>query len=214
MTDKLGVYAAIVSVMKEIGEHGIAKSRNNVKQGYKFRGIDDVYNELNGILSKNSLIMLPKVTSREQVERQSSSGGSLFFTNLAVEFTLVCALDGSSAVISTVGEAMDSGDKSSNKALSAAYKYAAMMVFCIPTEGDNDADTTTHEVAPKAQSREPYEKISKGIREIVDHSTMEDLNSWYKKHIGTMESFPPDWAEAIKAEFTDAKATLKAKVTI
>jgi hypothetical protein len=30
--------------------------------------------------------------------------------------------------------------------MSAAYKYAAIQTFCIPTEGDNDADSTTHEV--------------------------------------------------------------------
>ena len=46
------------------------------------------------------------------------------------------------------GEAMDSGDKATNKAMSAAYKYAAFQAFCIPTEGDNDADKTTHEVSP------------------------------------------------------------------
>src|SRR5690606_19364534 len=49
------------------------------------------------------------------------------------------------------GEAMDSADKATNKAMSAAYKYAAFQTFCIPTEGDNDADATTHEVAPLAQ---------------------------------------------------------------
>ena len=42
---------------------------------------------------------------------------------------------------------MDSGDKATNKAMSAAYKYACMQAFCIPTEGDNDADAKTHEVA-------------------------------------------------------------------
>jgi hypothetical protein len=42
---------------------------------------------------------------------------------------------------------MDSADKSTNKAMSAAFKYAAMQAFCIPTEGDNDADAETHEVA-------------------------------------------------------------------
>ena len=31
--------------------------------------------------------------------------------------------------------------------MSAAYKYAAMQAFCIPTEGDNDADSTTHTLA-------------------------------------------------------------------
>jgi hypothetical protein len=29
--------------------------------------------------------------------------------------------------------------------MSAAYKSACMEVFCIPTEGDNDADATTHD---------------------------------------------------------------------
>lgn len=49
----------------------------------------------------------------------------------------------------TFGEAMDSADKATNKAMSAAYKYAALMAFAIPTEGDNDADATTYEVAPR-----------------------------------------------------------------
>ena len=31
--------------------------------------------------------------------------------------------------------------------MSAAYKYAAMQAFCIPTEGDNDADAHTPEIA-------------------------------------------------------------------
>ncbi len=49
----------------------------------------------------------------------------------------------------TYGEAMDSGDKSTNKAMSAAYKYAAMQAFCIPTEGDHDTENQTHEdIAP------------------------------------------------------------------
>jgi hypothetical protein len=44
---------------------------------------------------------------------------------------------------------MDRSDKATNKAMSAAYKYAAFMAFAIPTEGDNDADATTHEVAAR-----------------------------------------------------------------
>jgi hypothetical protein len=45
---------------------------------------------------------------------------------------------------------MDTSDKATNKAMSAAYKYAALQAFAIPTEGDNDADSHTPEVAPKA----------------------------------------------------------------
>lgn len=144
------VYSAMVAVMEDIGKAGIAKARKNQTQGYNFRGIDDVYNELNSLLAKHKLLMLPTVASSDQVERTTKQGGAIFYTRLVVDFKLISAVDGSSETVRVVGEAMDNADKSSNKAQSAAYKYAAMQVFCIPTEGDNDADATTHEVAPKA----------------------------------------------------------------
>ena len=147
------VYAAMVAVMEDIGHAGIAKARKNQQQGYNFRGIDDVYNELNSLLAKHKLLMLPTVVSWDQSERATQKGGTLFFARLTVDFKLICATDASSEVVRVVGEAMDSADKSSNKAQSAAYKYAAMQVFCIPTEGDNDADSTTHDVAGKLVAR-------------------------------------------------------------
>jgi hypothetical protein len=143
------VYAAIAGVMADLAKAGIAKDRANQAQGYKFRGIDDVYNALAPVLSAHGLLMLPRVIGREVVERTNNKGTALFYVTVDVEFSLVCAEDGSAHVIRTCGEAMDSGDKASNKAMSAAYKYAAMQAFCIPTEGDNDADATTHEVAPR-----------------------------------------------------------------
>jgi hypothetical protein len=63
----------------------------------------------------------------------------------------VSAEDGSMHTAIAYGEAMDSGDKATNKAMSAAYKYACMEVFCIPTEGTPDADAETHEVAAVPQ---------------------------------------------------------------
>ena len=38
---------------------------------------------------------------------------------------------------------MDSGDKASNKAMSAAFKYACFQTFCIPTEEMQDPDAET-----------------------------------------------------------------------
>jgi len=141
------VYAAIARVMGEIGKAGISKARKNTQQGYNFRGIDDVYNALSGVLSGAGLCILPRVLKREVTERATQKGGVLFYVVLDVEFDIVCAEDGSRHTVAVIGEAMDSADKATNKAMSAAYKYACMEVFCIPTEGDNDADSTTHEVA-------------------------------------------------------------------
>ena len=53
------------------------------------------------------------------------------------------------------GEGMDSGDKSSNKAMSVAFKYACFQVFCIPTEEmkDPDADTPPESVKTGAKPK-------------------------------------------------------------
>ncbi|WP_288803877.1 ERF family protein [uncultured Novosphingobium sp.] len=149
--DVPAVYMAISNVMEQMAKEGIGKDRRNTQQGYNFRGIDDVYNALCGVLASNRLLMLPFVVDQKREERQTAKGGVLNYTILTVDFKLVSALDGSKDTVRMVGEAMDSADKSSNKAQSAAMKYAALQVFMIPTEGDNDADATTHELAPREQ---------------------------------------------------------------
>jgi len=145
------VYKAIAAVMAEMAKHGIAKDRRNTQgSGYNFRGIDDVYNALAPLLSASGLVILPRMIGRTCEERQSKSGGNLFYVTVEAEFDLVSADDGSKHTIRTFGEAMDSGDKATNKAMSAAFKYAAFQAFCIPTEGDNDADAHTHELKARA----------------------------------------------------------------
>ncbi len=157
------VYAAITKVMAEIGRTGISKDRKNLQQGYQFRGIDDVYNALSGLLSTAGLCILPRVLAREVTERATKDGrGTLFYVVLNMEFDIVCAEDGSKHTIGVSGEAMDSGDKATNKAMSAAFKYACMQVFCIPTEGNPDADLETHEVAPR-DIHSPKGDLGKGV---------------------------------------------------
>lgn len=64
---------------------------------------------------------------------------------------------------------MDSGDKATNKAMSAAYKYAAFQAFAIPTEGDNDADGSTHEIKSASQlADEAYKAACKKLKPTID----------------------------------------------
>ncbi|MFS0771076.1 ERF family protein [Sphingomonas sp. 1P08PE] len=176
------VYQAIAAVQGEMARDGIGKDRRNSQQGYNFRGIDDVFNALSPLLSKHGLCILPRCIERSQVERTSAKGGALFYTTVDVEFDFVAAEDGSKHTIRVPGEAMDSADKSTNKAMSAAYKYAAMQAFCIPTEGDNDADATTHDVAPRQQPRhdpvKPEAKITDEQRQqMMDLATAKNIDA-------------------------------------
>ena len=156
------VYKAIADVTLKLSKQGISKDRNNQAQGYKFRGIDDVYNALAPFLADAKLCILPNVLEREVVERVNHKGTALFYVTVKVDFAFVSADDGSDHHVVTYGEAMDSGDKATNKAMSAAYKYAAMQAFCIPTEADNDADAHTHQVVPnsaKSQSQADWDEL-------------------------------------------------------
>ena len=161
----MSVYKAINAVQAEIAKTGISKDRKNEVQGYKFRGIDEVYNALAPLLARNGLCILPRVVSREVVERINAKGTALFYVTVGMEFDFVASEDGSKHTVVTYGEAMDSGDKATNKAMSAAYKYACMQAFSIPTEGDNDADAQTHEV----KTMPDRTKVMKVAAAINDH---------------------------------------------
>jgi hypothetical protein len=147
------VYHAINAVQHSLSKIGIAKDSKNTVQNFNFRGIDAVYNALSPLLAEHRLCILPRMISRLCEERVNAKGTALFYVTVEAEFDLVSAEDGSKHTIKTFGEAMDSGDKATNKAMSAAYKYACFQAFAIPTEGDNDADAQTHEVKAKVQTK-------------------------------------------------------------
>ena len=148
------VYAKIATITGVLAKHGIAKDRD--ANFGKFRGIDDVYKALAPLLAEHRLCVVPRMVGREAVERRSKSGTALFYVTVEAEFDFVSVDDGSMHTARTFGEAMDSSDKATNKAMSAAYKYAAFMTFCIPTEGDADAET--HEVSGEMPAAE-YTKL-------------------------------------------------------
>jgi ERF superfamily len=200
------VYSAICGVISDLSKVGIAKDKRNIQQGYQFRGIDDVYGALSPLLAKHQLCILPRVVEREVTERPTKSGGVQFYTTLKVAFDFVSALDGSTHAIVTVGEAMDSGDKSSNKALSAAYKYACFQAFCIPVEGDNDADATTPpEVIDEVDATEavaragvPPERVNAWLKRVFGNTT--DVRRLKRAHFTVLANKLPEFARAIANE--------------
>lgn len=158
MSELKKVYAAINAVQDDLAKTGIAKEKNNTQQGYKFRGIDDVYDALAPLLAKHKLCIIPFSLSRSVVERQTKNGGALFYVTVECEFHFISAEDGSCHIAKTFGEAMDSADKATNKAMSAAYKYAAFQTFCIPVDVE-DADAETLQVASN-KGKKPQDESS------------------------------------------------------
>jgi hypothetical protein len=165
------IYSLIPKIMTEVG--AIEKLRSAASGGgnsYKFRGIDDVYMAFHPALSRLGVFCAPTVIKSEREERQSNAGKAITYSIMHVQFKFF-AEDGSYIEVVTVGEAMDSSDKSSNKAMSAAMKYAFLQVFCIPTEEDNDTENTHHEPLPRPTPTSLAPRVSPVQR---PHSTSGD----------------------------------------
>lgn len=141
MSEQL-IYGKIANILKET--KAISKTEKNQQQGFKFRGIDNVMNELHELFSKNDVFILQEVQNFTTENRISKSGGTNTFTRATIKFKYMTT-DGSFVETTNVGEAMDSGDKGMNKAMSIALKYSLLQMFLIPTEESKDPDLNTPE---------------------------------------------------------------------
>jgi len=132
------IHEAIAAIMDEVG--GVGKTRTNPQQGYKYRGIADVTLACQPIMAKHKVHATPHAILNECADYiDTKSGGKMLHVRQTIEYRFYHA-DGSFFPCVVTGEAMDSGDKTSNKVMSAALKYALTQTFCIP-ETDPDADT-------------------------------------------------------------------------
>lgn len=134
------IYSKIANILKET--KAISKTEKNQQQGFKFRGIDNVMNDLHDIFSKNEVFILQEVQSFSTENRITKNGGTNTFTRATIKFKYTTT-DGSFVETTNVGEAMDSGDKGMNKAMSIALKYSLLQMFLIPTEEQKDPDAET-----------------------------------------------------------------------
>lgn len=154
------IYKKIIEVMADI--NAIGKDRRNQQQGFQFRGIDDVMNELHGSLAKCGVFVLPNVLEETRTTGKTARGGDMFYTRLKINFGFY-AEDGSHVDAVVIGEAMDTADKASNKALSIGLKYAMLQVFCIPTEDEKDPDAVSPQPAAgtmqQPQQKKPAAKF-------------------------------------------------------
>lgn len=161
------IYKKMSLVMSEI--KSVGKDQKNQAQGFKFRGIDQFVNAMYPALVKHGVFMAPEVVKEEhtlkEVTRSNGKEGVDKHVHLLVKYTFY-AEDGSSVSVGPIAsEGLDSGDKATNKALSAALKYALIQTFSVPTEDMAEADLETPEIgrsAPKeGPEKAPSERVTK-----------------------------------------------------
>ena len=139
------VIKALSDVMAEVG--AVKKGDFNEGQRFNFRGIDAVVNAVSPALRKHGVIVTPDVESIEygtvEVGRNRTPMGHV---RVVVRYTFTAG-DGSSVTATVPGEAMDSGDKATAKAMSVAFRTALLQALCLPTD-EPDPDSHSYERAP------------------------------------------------------------------
>jgi hypothetical protein len=151
METKGMIYELLPKVMASIGAVGKGRKAQMPGGSYAFRGIDDLYNAVQPALIEHGVTVVPigmELLRRDLIERPNK--GPLVYTLIQATYHFV-ASDGSHVRATTIGEAMDTGDKGANKAMSAAMKYALFQVLCIPTEEAKDTENEHHELPPQAK---------------------------------------------------------------
>lgn len=145
------IHARIIAIMRAVGP--IAKDSQNTQQNYKFRGIDAVYNKCHPHFAEHGVFSTSEILESTHTTEQDKNGKPVNRTILKMRFTYFTE-DGSSVFTEVVGEGMDyGGDKASNKAMSAADKYALLQLLKIPT-AMIDSDKDRHD-APDADRSKP-----------------------------------------------------------
>ena len=139
------IHKQMACIMRAVG--AIGKTEKNSGQGWNFRGIDNVYNSLHQHMAEAGIYTTSEILDKSREERTTRNGSVLAYTILKIRYTFH-AKDASEVSTEVIGEGMDSGDKSSNKAMAVAHKYALLQAFMVPTEEQKDPDAEVHEVAP------------------------------------------------------------------
>ncbi|MFH9425991.1 ERF family protein [Streptomyces sp. NPDC017529] len=152
--DHPSIYQLMSLVMKDVG--AVGKNGRNTAQNYAFRGVDDAIAALAQPLRDHGVFMTPEI-----LDCIAESRGKMNAVRMRVAFHFYGPA-GDSVRTVTMGEASDVADKASNKAMSAALKYALIHTFMIPVDAksldDGDRD---HPVGHRAPADAYMERLRK-----------------------------------------------------
>jgi hypothetical protein len=203
MTDKtaLPIAQAMSAIMTEVG--AIAKKDKNTSQGFNFRGIDSVVNAVSPALQKHGVIVVPSVEDYEyatvEIGRNRTAMGHV---KVKVTYTFIGA-QGDEIKATVVGEAMDSGDKATAKAMSVAFRTALLQALALPTD-EPDPDSQSYERSSANDVLAPSAILTK-ITQSTDINSLAEIGQYItaNKH-----GYNPELLEQFRVKFKEQQTKL------
>lgn len=156
---------ALKAVMDEV--QAVGKDGFNKNQKYNFRGIDAVVNAVGPAFRKHGIVPVPILKDINYRDVKSAGGSPQREVTVKVCYQFVGPA-GDMLDVVVPGEAMDSGDKGTAKAMSVAYRIALLQLLCIPTdEPDPDEHSYERESFDNAKPAAPRIQPSAEAQELM-----------------------------------------------
>lgn len=134
------VHVAWARVMADVQSIAKGDRRDDVGGRYNFRGVDRVVNAVGPALRRHGVLVLPtKVLSIEHREARTAKGTVMDDCTVTVQWTIVGPDGDSLPTLESAGQATDTQDKATSKAISVAQRVLFLASLQIPTQ-DPDID--------------------------------------------------------------------------
>ena len=186
-------------VKRELVEGGISKNSKQKFQNYDYRGVDQVLGVISALHVKYGInVKVSRIENFNMEQRVDGKGKPVTHMTALYEWAFQNKDDAEDAdYCFSIGEGMDTGDKSSGKMQSYAYKNMCFYRYEIPVSGQSvddydpriDNESETHETPPdpggkrakantkkvvKAIKGEDLEGLAKKLQVYVDEATSRD----------------------------------------
>ena len=147
------IHARLMNVMRAV--NAITKGRTNTQQDFKYRGVDDVFNELHDHCATAGVMPRIELVDHILTERTTQKGGKVLHHLLRCRICWVAEDGQCTDPVLWIGEAADHGDKGVGKAQQYALKMFLIEHFMIPTDGGTDPDAQSYEFGEPQRTERP-----------------------------------------------------------
>ncbi|MFD8866063.1 ERF family protein [Streptomyces sp. NPDC059590] len=154
--DMVPVHIAWLRVRRDIRAIAKGELYNQSGTRFNFRGVDTVVNVFGPVTLKHGVNVVPSRVEASYGEKTTKSGSKMRECSVTVHWTVI-GPKGDTLTLQTMGEALDTADKSTTKAQSVALRTLLLGFGLTPThDKDPDADRIERGIEAPARSAESY----------------------------------------------------------
>jgi len=178
------VLKAINTIRKSIlSMGGIQKTRENETMHYMYASFEDFNNAISPLLAEHDLLFFGSIESSSVSEYLTKKKDIMFKAVVHVRYTWFSVKDGSFFESIVVGEANDSTDKASQKALTIALKSLFRQTFSIEASDDQPQAENNNQSKTKQQNQNQYNRTQHNTAQVYNHANSKLASLEFKNEV-------------------------------